>query len=214
MASLQNFRVTSNTVDEVYTRDGQKLQSLSQSRISVQRPNHVRTDRVGRVADVQFIYDGQNFSVIGNRTGYYATAPAPPTLDAAIDTLRDRLGIDIPGADLLNSNVYGTMMSDVRSGQYLGLEPVGGVQMHHLAFRADQIDWQLWVQDGAQPLPRRLVITSRDEPGSPEFTTELSNWEPNIPLRAEDFVFRAPRGATRIEFLTPGGPAQSERQGH
>jgi hypothetical protein len=213
MAGLQSFRVRNTSVDEVVLGSGQKVQQVAETRLSVQRPNHIRADRVGPVANMSFTYDGQNFNLVGNRTGYYTTTPAPPTLDAAVDTLRDRFGMDIPAADLFVSRPYDTMMEGVRTGTYVGLEPIGGVPTHHLAFTADDVDWQIWVQDGAQPLPRRLVITSKRMRSAPEFTAELSDWEPNARLDADVFALRPPPNGRRIELLPAAARAAHERQG-
>jgi len=203
ISSLRSFRVQSTATDEVVLRSGEKRQQVSQSRITVERPNKVRSDRVGPRGDLVFRYDGKIFSLVGNRTGYYATAPAPPTIDAAVTALRSRLGLEIPAADLLLIKPYESLMEDTRSGSYVGIEPIEGVATHHLAFRGSEVDWQIWIQDGPQPLPRRFVITSKNEPGQPEFTVELSHWEPQMQVAGNTFTFQPPPGGTRIDFLPP-----------
>jgi len=208
VSSLRSFRVESDTVDELVLKNGEKLQELSASRVEVQRPNKLRSDRLGPVADVVFRYDGNEFSIYGKRTGMYATAAAPGDLDRAIDVARDKLGIYAPGGDLLYSNPYEVLTEDVYQGSYVGLEPIDGVNCHHLAFRGKDVDWQIWVQDGAQPLPRRYVITSKNDPGQPEFSVRLSRWEPQAAVSAQDFTFTPPPGATRIQFLTRGNTAR------
>jgi hypothetical protein len=203
LAGLDRFRVTSTAVDEVVTTSGQKLQQVSTSQVSLKRPNRLRSDRVGPFADMTFRYDGRSFSLYGKRTGMYALAPAPATLDGAIDVARDQYGLDAPGADLLLSRPYDVLMDGVTDGTYVGLEPIDGVPCHHLAFRGQDVDWQIWIQDGPEPLPRRYVITSKTVPGSPEFTVRLANWEPHAPLADQLFEFTPPPGATRIQFLAP-----------
>src|SRR5258708_4302494 len=47
VSGLQNFRVETSTVDEVVLTSGERRQEISDSRISVKRPNQVRSDRVG-----------------------------------------------------------------------------------------------------------------------------------------------------------------------
>ena len=207
LASLHSFRVDSETADELVLKNGQKIEELANSRVEVERPNHLRSDRLGPVANVVFRYDGNEFSIYGKRTGMYATTGAPPTLDRAIDVARDKLGIYAPGGDLLYSNPYAVLTEDTYQGSYIGLEPLDGVNCHHLAFRGKDVDWQIWVQDGPQPLPRRYVITSKNEPGQPEFVVNLSRWEPQAIISPADFVFTPPPGSTRIQFLTRGNTA-------
>jgi len=201
LSRLPSFRVHSSVVDELVTDDGQKIQHLSASQLAVRRPNKLRTERVGPVTDVVFRYDGKEFSVYGKRTGYFATAPAPATLDAAIDAARERYSIDAPAADLLFSDPYASLMEGVLSGRYIGTEPIGDDSCHHLAFRGKHTDWQIWIKDGPQPLPIRYVITTKDVPGHPQFETSLTAWEPNASLPDSVFKFDPPGGASRIELM-------------
>jgi hypothetical protein len=201
LASLRSFKVDAEATDEMVTQDGQKLQFVADSRISVRRPDRLRSDRLGAFADTIIRYDGNRYSVFGNRTGYYATAPAPPTLDAAIDVARARYGIDAPASDLWLSRPYPELMQDVKRARYIGLEPVEGKLCHHLAFQGSDVDWQIWIEDGPRPLPHRYVVSTKDQPTKPEFTVALTNWEPNAHLDDSVFAFVPPKGAQRIELL-------------
>lgn len=201
LGGLDTFSVTGTAVDEVVSTSGEKLQQVSSSQVAVKRPDRLRSDRIGPVADMILRYDGHTISLYGKRTGLYATSPAPPTLDATIDWARDRYGLEAPGADLLFSRPYDVLMDRVTEGRYIGVEPIDGVPCHHLAFREPDVDWQIWIQDGPEPLPRRYVITSKTVPGKPEFTVQLTNWEPHAPLPDQVFRFTPPPGATRIQFL-------------
>ncbi len=205
LASLRSFRVDARAVDERVTTDGQKLQFLADTRLTIARPNRLRADRLGAFADTVIRYDGSEFSVYGKRTGYYTSSPAPRTLDGAIDFVRVRYGLDAPGSDLLSSNVYDVLMEDTTSVRDLGVEPVNGTPCHHLAARGTNVDWQLWVEDGPRPLPRRYVVITKDQPQKPEFAVSLSQWEPNAPVAADTFTFVPPPGAQRIRWmpLTP-----------
>jgi hypothetical protein len=201
LASLQSFRVASTSVDELVLPDGQKVQSVAESLVAVKRPNRLRSDRVGPLADAEFRYDGSTFSIYGKRLNLYASAAAPPTLDAAIDAARDRFGLYAPGGDLLFSDPYGVLMQDTTQGRYVGLDPIDGVPCHHLAFRGREVDWQIWIEDGPEPLPLRYVITSKNDFGQPEFQVRLSRWEPHAVIADQTFVFVPPPGSARIELL-------------
>ena len=75
----------------------------------------------------------------------------------------------MPGADLLLSNSYDQLMANVVEGQHIGQGVVDGVECEHLAFRGAKADWQMWIERGARPLPRKVVVTTRDQPLAPEF---------------------------------------------
>jgi hypothetical protein len=202
LRSKPAIRVDSRAVDELVTDSGQKIQVVSRSQVAMRRPNRLRSDRLGPLADAEFRYDGHSFSLYGKRTGYYAIAPAPSRIDDAIDEARDRLGLDAPGADLLMSNPYAVLMQDVTDGKYLGVEPCGGDAVcHHLAFSKPYVDWQLWVETGDRPVPRRFVVVSKTVKGQPEFSTDLTDWETDAVLPDDLFHFTPPPGAQRIRFL-------------
>ena len=200
LGGLRSFRFESTTIDEKFASDGQKIQELRESRVAVKRPNELRVDRVGPAGRTVFVYDGKNFGLHALDKNVYASMPAPAQLDAAIDEARDRLRTDAPGADLLMANSYRELIDGTVTGRYVGLEPVSGTMAHHLAFTRKDLDWQMWIQDGPQPVPLRYVITSKDMPGSPQFTLEVRNWQPNAPLPDQLFAFTPPAGARRIEF--------------
>lgn len=208
LGRLPTFRVRASAVDEVVTTQGQKLQGVSQADLAVKRPSALRSDRLGPATDVTVRYDGRNLSVYGKRAGLYAMAPAPQTIDDTIDYARDRYGIEAPGADLLFSRPYDVLTADVTEGRYLGVEPIDGVPCHHLAFREPDVDWQIWIEDGPRPLPRRYVITSKRVQGAPEYAVHLTNWEPNVPLSDSLFVFTPPPGSRRIQFLASPSAAR------
>jgi hypothetical protein len=212
LASLQAFQVDTRNSTEVVTKDGQRLQLLAGSTVTVARPNKLRTERNGVIGDVAFFYDGQHVTVYGKRDNLYATAKAPSTLDAAIDFARDELGIDAPGADLLYADPYKILMEDAISGTYIGEEPVGDRKCHHLAYRGNETDWQVWIEDGPRALPCRFVITSKKVAGQPEYAVELDNWKVNPQVDANSFTFTPPRDAGKIDFLAVKAKKQQLEQ--
>jgi len=201
LASAKTLQFDAEHVTEVVTKQGQKIQLLATSRVDVQRPNKLRSDRTGPLADASLYYNGRDLTIYGRRVNMYATAQAPDTIDKAIDFGRDELGLDAPAADLLYTDAYPTLMEDVVSGTYLGLEDVGGRACHHLAYVGHQTDWQIWIEDGPRALPCRYVITSKRVKESPEYTIDLKNWKVDERLPAETFTFTPPRDAVKIDFF-------------
>lgn len=200
LAKLPKLTLVADAVDEVVLQSGQKLQFPSTSQISVQRPNRLRSDRVGSEADVSLFYDGSKLSLLGRKRNLYATTQAPATLDKAIDFARKDLQMDAPGADLLYSKPYEILTEDVVAGRYLGEVPLGGVNTHHLAFEGNETNWEVWIEDGARPLPRRFVITSKKVASHPQFTVSLRDWDVSPLLTDETFSFEPPEGAKELKF--------------
>ncbi|MBS1124963.1 MAG: hypothetical protein H6Q90_7191 [Deltaproteobacteria bacterium] len=211
LAAMKSFTVDTHQVLEVVTKEGEKIQGIADSTISLQRPNKLATDRMGPMGGARVSYDGANVTVYGKRENLYATAKAPDNIDAMFDFARQNLSIDAPGADLLYSNAYSILMEDVVSGRYMGIEPIGNRMCHHLAYRGNETDWQIWVEDGARALPCRFVITSKKEPGSPQYSVETTNWK-EAKFPAETFAFKPPRDAVKIDFVTVSDEISKKKQ--
>jgi hypothetical protein len=77
-----------------------------------------------------------------------------------------------------------------------------------LSFEQESIDWQLWIDAGEKPLPRKLVIAYKTEDEVPQYSVIMGKWNLNADVPDELFVFEPPEGAERIEF--PG--SQEERK--
>jgi hypothetical protein len=202
LAGLKTFSVDTSTVDETQVeKDGQKIQTLAHSKISVRRPGEMRIDRVSPKGRVVFRDDGKQFSVYDSDQNIYATAPAPDKLDQAADAARVQLEIEAPGIDLIASNPYDALTEGVTEGRYIGLEPMGdGVMAHHLAVTKKNVTYQIWIQDGPQPVPLRYVVAGRGMRGSPQFTIQMRNWQPSASVPDDSFAFTPPAGATKVAF--------------
>lgn len=195
LTALPSFTVRTSVGDEVSLKSGEMIEFMSNAEISVQRPNRLRSTQLGGPAGLGIWYDGQHMTVACKMTGTFQMIAAPPTIDGAIDEMRKQLDIDAPGADLLFSRPYDILTEQVVSGRLIGLETIDGVPAQHLAFRGEQMDWQLWIKDGPQPLPLRYVITTKDAPGHPQFAVEMSGWNTRPNLAASTFQFPAAAGA-------------------
>ena len=119
-------------------------------------------------------------------------------VDEALDTASERFGITLPLEDLIVSDPYASAIQKVVSGSDLGPVTVLGVPCEHLAFSQDVIDWQIWIEDGVKPVPRKLVITYKDEDGSPQYTAIFSDWDFQTKLPDFLFTFEPPAGASKV----------------
>ena len=200
LASLQSFTVQSSAIDEVVMASGQKIQIATESLVSVQRPNRLRSEQTGAAAEsLAFFYDGTNMTLACKADNSFATMPAPKSIDATIDKVRREFHIDAPGADLLYSRPYSVLTEQVTGGRYIGRETIDGVTAHHLAFEGEQVDWQIWIQDGSQPLPVRFVVTTKGIRSQPQFTVRLSHWEPGARISPVMFQFADLSDARRVQ---------------
>lgn len=201
VAGLQQFGLEAHSTIEVVLEYGQKIQFDTAIAVTVQRPNKMYAARLGDLVEQEFFYDGKTLTLHQIDAGYYATVDAPDTLEGMLDFARDSLDIVAPASDLIYTNAFDILMEDVISGFVVGPSSVEGVICDHLAFSKPRTDFQVWIQQGEQPLPRKLVITSRDVMNAPQFTVEVRGWNLAPDVSAEQFRFVRPDEAQAIEFI-------------
>lgn len=198
---LESFSVRYETDGEIIDGSGEKLMFVSNGEIAMQRPDKLRASRQNVLTELAIVYDGETVSIVAEAANAYFQMAAPGTFDDAITAVRADLHYDFPGADLLYSDVYASLMGNVTSGRHLGMAVIGGVEVHHLAFRTDTVDWQLWVTAGDRPLPLRYVITSKWVTGAPQYTARLSDWTVSPELDPALFSYTPPADARRVEQI-------------
>jgi hypothetical protein len=188
--------------DSVLT-SGEKIQYGGASDIAVRRPNRLHVETRGDELQRRIFFDGRTITLYDVAVGVYAVTAVPAEIDKAVDHLFEKHGFSVPVADLVYADPYAILTENVQSGSLVGRHAVDGVPCYHLAFSQETIDWQIWIEDGPRPVPRKLVITYKNEPGSPQYAARLSGWNFQPRLSDHYFQFHAPAGASEIEFLSP-----------
>lgn len=199
MAAQRSFSLTADSSTDVLLRDGRKVELTATSQMVVDRENGLRVDRQGPLGDTLFVFDGSDVSILSEREGIYLSLPAEGGIDSAIDEVRATLGTEVAGgADLLYANPYDGLMLNVMSGYYMGQAIVNGVLTDHLSYRAEDIDWQLWVQSGDVPVPVRYVITSKWMTAAPQFAVDIFDFTVLTEVAGDTFAFTPPAGVREI----------------
>jgi len=198
LGSQKTIEFTFDSDIEVITPQLEKIQFASSGETLVSRPDKIRAHRVGGYADVAMVFDGKVVSILGKSVNGYAQFDAPGSLDQLFEALRVGHGVALPGADLLLSNSYSVLVADVKEAKHIGRGVVEGVECEHLAFRNGETDWQLWVEVGDAPFPRKLVITSKTLNCAPQYTMRVRSWKVGVQPAADAFTFAAPAGAQKL----------------
>jgi hypothetical protein len=221
IAAQKSVSATFDSDVEVVTPELEKIQFASSGKFQLSRPDKLRISRTGGYADVQLVYDGKTVSIYGNNAKAYAQADLAGTIDQLVDLIQVKSGAAMPGMDLLLSNAYDEMMSNVILGMHVGQGVIDGVECEHLAFRGADTDWQIWIESGARPVPRKYVITSKTIAGAPQYTLRIKGWNTDVVADADAFVFKPPADAMKasldsdimVEFdeLPPGTSAGAHK---
>ena len=199
LRTLGSFEVRSDaTIDEVL-ESGQKLQFASTIHLRVRRPDRMWAEVASDRKTREFFYDGKTFTLWGPRNKLYASFPAPATLIELIERAEDRYGLALPLADLFRWGTEPTRREAIQGAMLVGPAQLGGIPCDHFAFRQEGVDWQVWIQKGDSPLPRKLVITTTDEEAAPQYVSEL-DWNLAPALNDKMFTFEPPADAYRISI--------------
>ena len=200
LSAQTSFELKTTGAFDLVLDDGQRLQFGDNATFKVRRPDRFVIERVGDYKDRRFTYDGKQLTVSSPRTSYYAQVDAPPTIRETLTLASQRYGIELPLTDLFRwSEPGGGRADEVKEALYVGPAVIDGTPTDHFAFREDEVDWQIWIAQGDAPVPRKIVITDRTDPSSPQYTATLS-WNFRPVFDAQTFAFKAPAGALPIRL--------------
>lgn len=200
LRGLKTFSIETQASRDEVVALGYKLQNNERSVIVVQRPDKLRADISGDIRNRTLVYDGTQLTMYSPDDAVFTRTDAPETLASLIGILLD-IGVEMPLIDVLYQATAGTLTEDVRGGILVGESTIDGVASDHLAFRQANVDWQLWVEQGARPLPRKILITTRYEVGDPQYQAIL-HWNLKPKINSSTFVFAPPKDATEIPLDT------------
>jgi len=198
VANQKNIELTFDSDIEVVTPQLEKIQFTNSGEALLSRPDKMRAHRVGGYADVDMVFDGKTLSILGKNINGYIQRDSAGTLDQMINTLRAETGVAFPGADLLLTNSYDTLMAGVMEAKHIGRGVIDGKECEHLAFRNFDTDWQLWVQIGDKPIPCKMVVTSKMLNSAPQYTVRIKSWKTDVTPSADAFTFTPPAGSQRL----------------
>jgi hypothetical protein len=209
LAQAERFSVTIRDGYDAVQQSGQKVEYGEVRKVTVSRPDRLRIEIERSDGEKGLVvFNGKDLTVFTVEKNVYATVSKPGTLDQVIKYALEDLKIRVPLAMMLLSTLPDELDSLVVSADYVETTTITDVPCDHVAARTSRgVDFQVWVAQGSQPLPRRVVITYKEETGQPQFWADLSNWNLAPDVSDALFAFTPPDGADRIQFLAELGSA-------
>jgi hypothetical protein len=208
MARAPAMSVTMRSDYDAIQADGQRIQFGERRRILMQRPDKLRVD-VERSDGERgmVVFDGRWITAFKPAENVFARVEKPGTLDQALVYMVRDLRATLPLARMFTTGFPVDL--DKRATTVIFVEEcrLFDVPTDHVAVRSAEVDLQLWIARGPQPLPRRVVITYKNAPGEPQFRADLYDWSVPTKLDAAAFAFVPPAGAEQIMYLAPRSPA-------
>ena len=201
LKSADAFTFHAESSYDAIDRNGQQIRYGGTTDVALVRPNRLRSKFIGDERQTQTFYDGKTVTIYNPAVNMYAVTDVPPDIDSAIDKIFDKYGFSVPLADLVFADPYNTLIANVIEGRWVGRHSIAGVPCNHLAFVQESIDWQIWIEEGPQPVPRQVLITYKDEPGWPQYLARLKSWDFQPQVSNDYFQFQPPVGSDEMEFL-------------
>src|SRR6267142_1846079 len=201
LGGTQRFSVNVRGGYDAVQQSGQKVEFGEMRKVTLSRPDRLRIE--GERSDgakTLTVFTGKEIVLIDEASNVYATAPQPGGVDDTIVHFVKDLGMRLPLAVLLVSQLPAELKDRVRSVDYVEKTNIDGSPSHHLAARTDMVDFQVWVADGDKPLPQRVVISYKQAKGEPQFWAQFSDWNLSPALDDSTFLAKPPDGAQKVAF--------------
>ena len=202
IGSAQEFTFHADISFDHVLPSGQKLQFSAAEEVALQRPGRLYVEWNGDLGARQFWYDGKSVTLYDPATPFYASAAAPSEIDGMLEQLVPKLDFAPPLADFLYRDPYKTVRGNIQYGFDLGQSDVNGRSCRTLAFVEKNIDWQIWIENGPQLTPCKVMITYKNQPSQPQFTAVFKDWDFAPRIADPVFVPELPPGTQKIPFAT------------
>lgn len=202
LAKTPQFSVNLEGSYEVLQQSGQKIEFEELRRVTVSRPNGLRVEVEHNDGEKHLVlYDGKQITAFSPTQNVYAQVSKPGGIDEAVTYFLKDLHMRLPLAALLLSRLPEELKSRTESLVYVESAVVDGMPSYHVAGRTETVDYQIWIADGAKPLPLRVVLTYKNAEGQPEFRAQFSDWNLEPIVRDSLFAFNPPAGSKKIAFV-------------
>ena len=202
IGKTERLSVTVRTSYDTLQASGQKIEWNEVRTLTISRPDRLRIEaEKSNGVRTLVVFNGKEITTFDEAGRAYAQASQPGGLDETLVYFVRDLGMRLPLAVLFTSRAASSLDRRVRSVEYVEKTGILGSPAHHVAGRTDTVNFQVWISDGDQPLPQRIVMTYPAAAGQPEFRAQFSAW--NLAAQPADalFSFTPPDGASKIPFV-------------
>jgi hypothetical protein len=201
LGQSQQLSVTVHAAYDTVQASGDKVEWNEVRKLTLRRPDRLRLEaEKSNGARSLVVFDGKEISAFDEAGRAYARATQPGGIDQTLVYFVRDLGMRLPLAALFMNSAARDFDRRIQSVEYVEKTGILGVPTHHLVGRTDSVNFQVWISDGDQPLPQRIVLTYRGAPGQPQYRAQFSGWNVAAEPDASLFTFTPPSDTTKIPF--------------
>jgi len=202
LGKARAFSVNIDAVYDVLQASGQKIEFGEVRRVLINRPDHLRVQvEMSNGEKLTMYFDGKTFTMFSPRENVFTKLEKPGSVDSVIKFIVQDLQTPIPLSMMLLASVKDQLEKRVTEVDFVEQTSIAGKPVDHLAARTDDVDFQVWVAQGARPLPLRVVITYDFAEGQPQFSADLNDWNLAPKIEESAFAFSPPAGAQAIPLM-------------
>ena len=195
VGSMDQYAFTAVVADDE-TQDGKTTEKYKHTvSVKVDRPGKLRADVTGTVKNRSNYLNDGSYTMIDHEFNYYGQIKTPKTIDGTLDVLFEKFGIKAPLAQLIYSDMDKRVR--FRTSKYFGVKDVAGVECDYVAFKNRTREIHVWIATGDKPLVKSYSIIDTSADSASRLNTSVT-WDTNANISDSDFVFVAPKGASKI----------------
>ena len=200
LGSKSEYTFKADAMFDVLISGERKIQYSAQETVYVQKPDKFTIEYVTDIGGYKIWYTAGQTTILSLPTNDFTLTTLPGSIDQALKKLMEQYNFAPALSEFLFINTYREMTQNVISGAYFGTSKVFGTKCNHLTFVQNNIDWQIWIDAGRRPVPRKLVITYKNLPGSPQFIAIIKDWVTDKPITGYAFKSDIPNINNRVDI--------------
>ncbi|MDY0885288.1 DUF2092 domain-containing protein [Dongia soli] len=203
LASQDKFTMSIRAGYDVVQESGQKIEFRQVAKAFIDRPKQMMVaSETSSGLKQRIIMDGSTVTVADDGNRLYSQIARDGPLDDNIKYFVRDLKMRLPLAPLFMQQLPAEMKRRIVEIDYVEFDHTLGVPTHHIAVRMASADLQIWIADGDHPVPMRVILTYKEEPGAPQFWADFSDWNFEPQYDTTTFAFVPSEGARKIPFVS------------
>jgi len=180
VTSLSNARMTVIESREEPVQGHGRVRKQVQRSYTMRRPNQLAWSATGDGVNGSGAFDGTELKLENNLNSRATTIPIAGTLDTLLTTMRDQKKLTLPMAELFSSNIYDRLTTGITLARYMGVHQMDGEPCHYVACQTGALQWQMWIAQEGNPVPKRVLIKYLNLEGAPRFGAIIKELGPAI----------------------------------
>ncbi len=205
LGGLEEYGFKAETMVEHSNNSGRTESDTEKIDVWIKRPDMLHSKVMGTERHRDLIYDATLVTLVDWNHNTISRLLVPNSIDAMLDTLTKQYGLVWPLADFLYHDPADILLEQVNNSVYLGVEKVSSFDCHRLEFTQENVDWQVWIESGDRPVPRKLVIHHKNLPKSTRFVGLITEWSIEVPMKESGAVVEGLDTLIPVDFIRIGG---------